>query len=240
VCQLLTDLQTRLQSPRTRFRERTKVEAAVQQTLQGCDAARWVTVTIQDTPQEEFKQATRGRPGKDTQYVKEVRVRYRLTWTLNVDQIKQDELTDGVFPLLTNQHEMPALEVLQAYKRQPLIEKRFSQFKTDFEVAPVYLKEVTRIQGLLCVYFFALMVQTLLERELRQALANSGYEAIPMYPEHRACQAPTTRRVLDIFENIQRHALSGDGTSQTFVTQLTPLQRQIVNWFQLSPKKYGV
>ena len=61
-----------------------------------------------------------------------------------------------------------------------------------------------------------------------------------MYPEHRACQAPTTRRVLDIFENIQRHTLSGDGTSQTFVTQLTPLQRQIVNWFQLSPKKYGV
>jgi hypothetical protein len=46
--------------------------------------------------------------------------------------------------------------------------------------------------------------------------------------------------VLDIFENVQRHTLSGDGVSQTFVTQLTPLQRQIVNWFQLSPKKYGV
>ncbi|MCU0961832.1 MAG: hypothetical protein MUF48_17190 [Pirellulaceae bacterium] len=127
----------------------------------------------------------------------------------------------------------------KTYKRQPLIEKRFSQFKTDFEVAPVYLKEVTRIQRMLCVYFFALMVQTLLERELRQALANSDYDTIPMYPEHRACQAPTTRRVLDIFENIQRHSLSGDGARQTFVTQLTPLQRQIVNWFQLSPKKYG-
>lgn len=239
VCQLLTDLQTRLQSPRTRFRERAKVEAAVQEILQGCDAAKWLTISIEETPQEEFKQATRGRPGKDTQYVKEVRLRYRVTWVVNVAQIQQDEATDGVFPLLTNQHEMPALEVLQAYKRQPLIEKRFSQFKTDFEVAPVYLKEVTRIQGMLCVYFFALMVQTLLERELRQALANSDYETIPMYPEHRACQAPTTRRVLDIFENIQRHSLSGDGARQTFVTQLTPLQRQIVNWFQLSPKKYG-
>jgi transposase len=135
---------------------------------------------------------------------------------------------------------MPALAVLQAYKRQPLIEKRFSQFKSDFEVAPVYLKQVTRIQGMLCVYFFALMVQTLLERELRKASAHSGYEAIPMYPEHRACQAPTTRRVLDIFENIQRNTLSGEGANQTFVTQLTPLQRQIANWFQLSPKKYGV
>ena len=80
------------------------------------------------------------------------------------------------------------------------------------------------------------MVQTLLERNLRQALGHSGYEAIPLYPEHRECQAPTARRVLEIFDNIQRHTLSGDGASQTFVTQLTPLRRQIANWFQQLPK----
>ena len=34
----------------------------------------------------------------------------------------------------------------------------------DFAVAPVYLKKVSRIQGLLCVYFFALLVQALLGR----------------------------------------------------------------------------
>jgi transposase len=32
--------------------------------------------------------------------------------------------------------------VLRAYKRQPIIEKRFCQLKTDFAVAPVYLKDV--------------------------------------------------------------------------------------------------
>jgi hypothetical protein len=153
---------------------------------------------------------------------------------LDTARIQQDEATDGVFPLITNQHDMPALEVLQAYKRQPLIEKRFSQFKSDFEVAPVYLKEVTRIQGLLCISFFALMVQALLERELRLALAHSDYDAIPLYPEHRACHAPTTRRVLDIFENVQRHRLGGrTAERQTFVTQLTPLQRQIATWLGL-------
>ena len=75
------------------------------------------------------------------------------------------------------------------------------------------------------------MAQTLSERELHQALANSDYEAIPMYSEHRTCQAPTTRRVLNIFENIQWHSLSGDGARQTYMTLLTPLQCQIVNWF---------
>jgi hypothetical protein len=35
-------------------------------------------------------------------------------------------------------------EVLLAYKRQPVTEERFSQLGTDFHVAPVYLKSVSR------------------------------------------------------------------------------------------------
>jgi transposase len=233
-------LQLRLQAPRTRFRDRAKAEAAVDEILQRGDAARWLSVMIDEIPKEEYKQAKRVRLGKDTQYIKETRIRYRISWELDTVLIQQDEITDGVFPLITNQREMPAKDVLKAYKRQPLIEKRFSQFKSDFEVAPVYLKEVTRIQAMLCVYFFALMIQTLLERELRQALEASDYETIPLYPEHRDCRAPTTRRVLDIFETVQRHKLSsGSGPSQTFVTQLTPLQRQIATWFSIKPRDYG-
>jgi hypothetical protein len=41
VIQQRTDLQTRLQAPRTRFREATKVETAVQAILQGSEAERW-------------------------------------------------------------------------------------------------------------------------------------------------------------------------------------------------------
>lgn len=84
------------------------------------------------------------------------------------------ERQDGVFPLLTNDRQLSAEEVPRAYKRQPMIEKRFSQLKTDFAVAPVYLKDVARIQGLLAVYFFVLLVQTLLERELRRAMVKEG------------------------------------------------------------------
>ncbi len=38
---------------------------------------------------------------------------------------------------------------------------------------PVYLKEVSRIEALLCVYFLVLVIQTLLERDLRGAMAKS-------------------------------------------------------------------
>src|SRR5208283_3894649 len=100
----------------------------------------------------------------------------------------------GIFPLVTNVTEFSPRELLQAYKRQPTIEKRFSQLKTDFEVAPVYLKSVHRIQAMLCVYFFALLVEALLERQLRHAMQNKKIEALPLYPEGRPCRWPTARR----------------------------------------------
>jgi len=60
-----------------------------------------------------------------------------------------------------------------------------------------------------------------------------------VYPEHRACRAPTTRRVIDIFETVQRHKLTGGEQPQTPVTQLSPLQRQDAQWFGIRPSQYG-
>ena len=56
-----------------------------------------------------------------------------------------EHLGDGVFSLITNDRSLTEQELLLAYKGQPVIEKRFAQLKTDFAVAPVYLKEVSRI-----------------------------------------------------------------------------------------------
>jgi transposase len=235
----LAQLQSRLQSSRTRFRQRDKIEAAVNEILGDGDVARWLNVQILEFEEETFKQSTRGRPGKDTRYIRETATRYKLSWTTSTTQLEHDQATDGVFPLITNQREMTPEEVLRAYKRQPLIEKRFSQFKSDYEVAPIFLKEVTRIQAMLSIYFFVLMLQTLLERELRHALQKSEYDSLPLYPEHRACRAPTTRRILDIFETVQRHDLTGGDETQTFVTQLSPLQNQVAIWFGIRPQQYG-
>ena len=162
----LSDLRERLQGPRTRFRERSKVEQSLAEVLSEAEASSWLLVEIEEREEETFRQAKRGRPNEQTPYLKETRSRFTLTWKLNLEAISEAEREDGVFPLLTNDRKLSATEVLRAYKRQPLLEKRFSQFKTDFAVAPVFLKNVSRIQGLLAAYFFSLLVQTLLEREL--------------------------------------------------------------------------
>ena len=237
----LSDLRERLQGPRTRFRTRSKVEQALAEILAEAEASSWLLVEIEEQEEETFRQATRGRPSEQTQYLRETRSRFTLTWKLNVESLSEAEREDGVFPLLTNDRKLSATEVLQAYKRQPLLEKRFSQFKTDFAVAPVFLKNVSRIQGLLAAYFFALLVQTLLERELRQAMARAGEETLPLYPEARPCARPTTHRLIEVFSSIQRHEVRvGEGEPQVMVTKLTKTQRSIIRLLGLDPRTYGL
>lgn len=235
----LDDLRQRLNSPRTRYRQRDKVTMAVEEILKSREVKDWITVAIEERVQERYRQAGRGRPTKDTRYVKKISTRFDLSYQIDHARIAEDQRCDGVFPLVTNVLELSEKELLLVYKRQPVIEKRFSQLKTDFRVAPVYLKDVSRIQALLCVYFLVLLVEALLERELRQAMEREGLESLPLYPEDRPCRRPTARRVIDLFDDIHRHTLHSDDEAPTvFVTELSALQRRILKLLGVPATKY--
>ena len=97
-----------------------------------------------------------------------------------------------------------------------------------------------RIVGLLAVYFFALIVQTLLEREFRRAMKEQRLSTLPIYPEGRPCRRPTTRQTIDVFENMQRHTLQRRGAKdEVITTDLSPLQRQLLKLLKIVPTHYG-
>lgn len=236
----LAALRKRLAKPKTRFRERAHVDQAVTEILSLRQVARWVKVQIEIKETESYRQTQPGRPSKDTRYVREVQTRFDLSVEIDAAQLEREALGDGVFPLLTNDRQLNAEAVVRAYKRQPVIEKRFSQLKTDFAVAPVYLKDVSRIQGLLGVYFLALLVQTLLERELRQAMKARHLEHLPLYAEERPCRWPTARKLFDLFDSIQRHELTVAQTPrERLITELSPLQRKILSLLGIPAETYG-
>ena len=101
---------------------------------------------------------------------------------------------------------------------------------------------VTRIVGLLTVYFFAMMLQALLERELRQAMKRDGLVSLPLYPEGRPCHRPTSRHVIDVFEPIARHALEVPGQEDPilFATELAPIHEQILTLLGVPRAHYRV
>ena len=236
----LSQLRDRLQSPRSRMRDRPRVAGEVEKIMERRGTGGLLQVEILQEEEVKLKQKTPGRRTENTQYAREVKLRFDLTWQIDAEQLERARRCDGVFPLITNDRNLTAKEVLRAYKRQPIIEKRFSQFKSDFHVAPVYLKEVSRIESLLCVYFMALLLQTLLERELRLTMASSEIESLPLYPEARDCRRPTARRVIDAMESISRHRLvTEDGAQLDLYTDPTPLQRQLIKLFGTDASTYG-
>jgi transposase len=225
----LGELRLRLSSPRTRYRQRAKVAEAVEGILTARGVESWIVTEINERTEEKYRQESRGRPSAETRYVKEASTRFELEYRIDNATVAVEACGDGVFPLITNDTALTEQELLLAYKGQPSLEKRFTHLKTDFEVAPVFLKEASRIQAFLCVYFLALLTESLLERELRRAMDRRAIASMPLYPEGRKCGRPTARRVIDLFEDVQRHSLRvGKQSPMVFTTQLSKLQRQVL------------
>jgi transposase len=171
-----------------------------------------------------------GRPGPDTPYRRITRRRWDLDWVPDEGALAYDRNTDGMYPLLTNDKTITPARVLEAHKGQPTIEKRVEQTRTVHEIAPVFLKNEGRIEALFTLYFLALLVQVLIERELRAAMKKSRIAELPLYPEGRRCRRPTTEQVLRLFSHAQRHMLLRDGRIvQVFAPQITDLQRQVLD-----------
>jgi hypothetical protein len=103
----------------------------------------------------------------------------------------------------------------------------------------VFLKDVGRIEALFCVYFLVLLVESLLERELRNAMERDGLKTLPLYPEGRPCRRPTARRLIDLFEPSQRHTLEdAEGQSVTLAPELSPLHRKLLRLLGVPPPRY--
>ena len=233
-------LAARLTRPRCRYNSAVAVEEAAERALIDADAERWIAVTVSSVDAETFRQEHRGRPGAQTRYRKTTTERFVISHQLNADAVAYDARMDGIFPLITNDKTMSPAELLAAYKYQPNLERRHSQLKGHQLVAPVLLKDPVRIEGLLCCHFFALIVQALIEREIRTAMKNAQARHIPLYPELRACVAPSAARVLEIFSAVSRHYLIRNGRLvQTFQPELNPVQLQVLELLGIPVSTYS-
>lgn len=235
----LEELQERLQSKRTRIRSEAAVQREVNEVLTKRSSADWIKVDIEERKEKHFKQATSGRPGPNTQYVCTVKNRFALSWKERTDQIQYDQNTDGIFPLVTNDKKLTPEELLLAYKTQPRLEKRFEQLKAIYDLMPMWLKSVCRIEAFLHVYFIVLLIQTLLERELRQAMKTGGLTSLPLYPEKRLCPAPTANRLFTLFDRVQVSRLFRKGKPyRTFQPRLTKEQQQLLALLNIPGSTY--
>lgn len=125
-----------------------------------------------------------------------------LSWHYDNDAIAAEAATDGWYCLLTNLDAttVTAGEILARYKGQEVVERRYGAFKGPLAVAPVFLKNNRRIEALLTVICLALLIFSLVEREVRQAIAPeqkmTGFTG-------RSTARPTGRLIFDALARLQ-------------------------------------
>lgn len=215
-----------------------KLEASVKLVLQANNSKEYYDWQIVADTEETFKQESRGRPDETTKYKKIEKTVYRLSFAQSGQKIAFDARYDGIFPLITNRQE-PAKQILEMYKYQPNLEKRFEQLKSVYNVAPVFLQNPERIEALLTLYFIAMLITSLVERSVRQEMENRELKSIPIYPEKRECKSPTADRLLGVFDGVRLQFVCKDNeVLSTVPDELSKAQKLVLDLIGIKTSKF--
>ena len=231
----LTELSSRLNQYNLKTKE--QIEKAIKKATKGTFDL--FQIQLIEDKQIVRRQIGPGKPGPNTQYKEEKNISYRLEWELDHKAIKDLASRDGIFPLITNA-EMDAPEVLKAYKNQPYLEKRMYTAKSILKVAPVFLKKTERIEAMTFLYFIALMIVSLMERNIRKNMAEQGVEKLPILPNGMNTKKPTWNNLNYFFKNVHLSMVEKqDKIIQTVTKGVTQLHEFVLKLLGVPPSVYA-
>jgi transposase len=234
----LRSIQTKLNTYHLKTRQ--EIAKRIEGILKDAQCETLIKCEIHATREYKHVYQTKGRPTKDTPKKITWKQIFSISFGIDAAAVKDEEKVDGVFPLITNldSETHSAKKVLEIYKFQPFLEKRFSQMKTYHEIAPVYLKKDERVVAYLHMHVMALMVSALIERTLRRAMARKKLTSIPIYPESRPCPAPTMFDVVRLFQNVERYEAQVGKETIVFPAELTDTQKQVLELLEIPIANY--
>ena len=234
----LKEMQSRLNT--YRLKSRQGIDQAIGKILKEHHAQDWIHCQIH-TSREYYKHyRQRGRPTAAQKGELSWQDRFALSFGVDQEAIELQALTDGVFPIITNlaQEDCTAKKVLEIYKFQPFLEKRHSQIKTWQEATPILLKKDERVVAYLHMHVMALMVATLIERQLRRAMKRRSIPSLPLYPEDRPCPYPTLFDIVRVFRGVERYEVLDGERLTLFPARLNPLQKQLLEMLEVPLSLY--
>ena len=140
--------------------------------------------------------------------------RLDLRWWIDTDALWHAMQTDGRYLLVTNDWSLTPQRMFELYRAKDGVEKCFRISKQVLQIRPLYVHSDERIEALLLINLLALLVYSLLERELRQ-------HGLPW----------TTRRLIGHLENLTViETQCWDGSVVCRLTPTTDEQRQLMTF----------
>lgn len=233
----LTELMGKINARNLKTRE--QIQQGAEKIVASYGAQHFYHLQIDNVKQREKRQIGKGRPGKDTQYRIKTQTLHTLSWVRDIVALNKEKNVDGLFPILCTDEKMSAKEALVAYKYQPNLEKRFCQLKSIHHVAPTLFKKVERVEAILFLFYLALILQAVIEREVRQQMDSKKIEALPLYAEHRLSYHPTTAKIFDQFQDVTVSYLTVNGQlTREYRDTLDPIRLQILMLLKITESDY--
>jgi transposase len=158
---------------------------------------------------------------------------FQVNYTLDTEAIDQQMRILGWRVYVTN-HPEAALSLPQAvtvYRQEYLVEHSFARLKGHpLSLSPMYLQREDHIKGLIRLLSIGLRLLTLVEFQVRQALADHREPLSGLYPgnPNRATARPTAELLLASFRDITLIMVNAHGPTYAHLTELTPLQQRIL------------
>lgn len=220
------------------LKSKEQIEKAIGKACKG--AKDFVKVEILEEKTTQKTKIGPGRPGQNTQYEDREQITYHIQWHRDEEAIEQASKTDGIFPLITNAT-LPAADTLRIYKKQPFLEKRFYTKKSVLEVAPVFLKKNQRIEAMMFLYFIALMIVSLIERNIRRQMVEEQIENLPILPSRMKTKTPTWNNIRYFFRNVHLALITKDERIlQSTVKGITKLHHLLLKLLKVPSSVYDL
>lgn len=132
-------------------------------------------------------------------------------------------------------------QALICYRQEYRIEHKFNELLNKITaLMPVYLNNDNRIEALIRLLLLALKFVSLIQFEVRQELKITEQQIKELYPGNpgRATEQPTTKMILEAFKNITLVVISVQNQTIIKISELKPIQLQLLKLLKLSPSVY--
>lgn len=89
------------------------------------------------------------------------------------------------------------------------------------------------------LFFVALMIQAIIERQVRSGMKDKKIMKLEVYPENRDASHPTTSKIFDIFSDISTYTLTQDSDIiEMHTDMLKPIHNSILKLLSLDEEAY--
>lgn len=216
----------------------SKIEFALQELLTKYQVADFIQVNVVEHTQM-IKVRKYGNHSART----DVKTSFSLQVHIDQEQLTKHRKELGWRVYATNSpiNQLSTQECILCYRQEYRIEHKFNELLHKFTaLTPLYLKKTHRVKALVRLCLLALKFVSLIEYQVRQKLKENQEQISHIYAANpgRKTAMPTTKMILEAFDNISLVIISLKGQNIIKVNELKPVQYKLLSLLKINPCIY--